>query len=52
MLAVTHRQAAVAEKLLALGADTGLVNHDGLRALELARRLDLPEMIQLLQTPR
>lgn len=52
MLAVTHRQAAVAEKLLALGADTTLANHDGLRALELARRLDLHDMIQLLQTRR
>jgi ankyrin repeat protein len=52
MVAVTYRQAGMAAKLLALGADRHLVNRDGFTALDIARRLDLPYMVQLLQAPQ
>jgi hypothetical protein len=49
MLAVRSRQTGMAAKLLALGADKRLVNREGLTALDLARQLELHEMVQLLQ---
>lgn len=52
MLAVRSRQTGMAAKLLALGADNRLVNHEGLTALDLARQLELHDMVQLLQTPK
>ncbi len=52
MLAVTHQQAPTVRKLLAIGADPSLVNHEGLSALQLAKRLELVDMVKLLQTPR
>ncbi len=52
MVAVTYRQAGMAVKLLTLGADRQLVNRDGFTALDIARRLDLPDLVQLLQAPQ
>ncbi|MES2950386.1 MAG: ankyrin repeat domain-containing protein [Pseudomonadota bacterium] len=52
MLAVTHQQAQTVRKLLAMGADPALVNREGLSALQLANRLELVDMVKLLQTPR
>lgn len=52
MLAVRHRQAAAVRKLLAMGADTTLVNSEGLTAPRLANQLGLADMAHLLQSPR
>lgn len=52
MLAVTHRQLNTVRMLLDRGADPALVNNEGLTALRLASQMDMPEMVQLLQTPR
>ena len=52
MLAVTHRQLPAVRILLDSGADPALVNNEGLTALRLARQMELPDMVQLLQTPR
>ncbi len=52
MIALSERQVAVARKLLERGADGNLVNHEGVNALQIAVRMDLPEMVKLLQQPR
>lgn len=52
MLAVTHRQLNTVRILLDRGADPTLVNDEGLTALRLANQMNMPDMVQLLQTPR
>ena len=48
MLAVVHQQAQVVQLLLNLGADTALVNQQGLTALQIANQLGYAEMAQIL----
>ena len=52
MVAVRQRQAPAVRKLLDMGADTTLVNEEGLTALGLASSLGLADMVKLLQAPR
>ena len=49
MIALGERQVATARKLLERGADANLVNREGVNALQVAVRMDLPEMVKLLQ---
>ena len=49
MIALEERQVAVARRLLERGADTNLVNREGVNALQVAVRMDLPEIVKLLQ---
>ena len=48
MLAVVHQQAQVVQLLLNLGADTALVNQQGLTALQIANQLGYADMARLL----
>ncbi len=50
MVAVVHQQAQVVRLLLSLGADTTLVNQQGLTARQIANQMGLTDMAELLQT--
>ena len=49
MIALGERQVTAARKLLERGADANLVNRDGVNALQIAIRMDLPEIVKILQ---
>lgn len=48
MLAAANGQAATVQKLLALGANPALVDHEGLSAAQQARRLGHTRIAELL----
>lgn len=52
MIAVAHQQVAVVKKLLAMGADPSLINRHGQTAMELARGLQRPDLVEMLHPPR
>lgn len=48
MLAVRYRHATTVRKLLDLGADTGLLNHEGLTALQIAQQMGFADIAETL----
>lgn len=48
MLAVRYRHATTVRKLLDLGADTGLRNHEGLTALQIAQQMGFADIAETL----
>ena len=52
MLAAMNGQTATAQKLLALGANAALTDHEGLTAAQQARRLGHTGLADLIDAPR